>query len=64
MKTTSEPLHHAGTAVPAPLFNRTLPGAQSGEDAPIDSLNLLFIVGFAVLITVLARYLSTKGRRK
>ncbi|MDL2293087.1 hypothetical protein LJC60_00485 [Ruminococcaceae bacterium OttesenSCG-928-D13] len=50
------------------LQNRPLPGSDGSMpttgDGQLDSFNLIFIVGFAVLITVLARWLSTRGRRK
>lgn len=57
----------AYTAIPAPgpLYNRTLPGNEQEEaSGTMDSLNLILVVGLAVVITVLARYLSTRGRRK
>lgn len=65
MTATSNPAAFAAVPAPGPLFNRTLPnGGESGESETMDSLNLIFIVGLAVVITVLARYLSTRGRRK
>lgn len=50
----------------SPRYNRVLPSADSTPEAggELDSFNLIFIVGFAILITVLARYLSTRNRRK
>ena len=53
------------TAIAPPrLSNRTLPGSGENDSGSLDSLNLIFVVGMALLITVLARYLSTRGRRK
>ncbi len=57
----------AALALPrlAALADRTLPGgAATGGQEPLNALNLIFIVGFCVLITVLARWLSGRGRRK
>lgn len=66
MTATSSHAAYATVPAPGPLYNRTLPssGGESAESETMDSLNLIFIVGLAVVITVLARYLSTRGRRK
>lgn len=46
------------------FLDRTLPGTSGAQESGgIGSFNLIFIVGFAILITVLARYLSTRGRK-
>lgn len=47
--------------------DRVLPDPSSTgvrSDGEITNFNLFFIVGFALLITVLARFLSTRGRKK
>jgi hypothetical protein len=52
----------AGTAVPP--RDRTLPGGPPpAGDGEINPLNLMFVVGLAVLITVLARILARRGRK-
>lgn len=49
----------------ATVYDRTLPtsGSEAAGSSQMDALNLLFIVGFAILISVLARYLSTRRKR-
>lgn len=42
------------------LPNRTLPSAGGGN-GELDSLNLLLIVGLAIFISMLARYLAGRG---
>lgn len=51
-------------SIQQPYRNRMLPGAEGESSGVADSLNLIFIVGLALVITVLARHLSTRGRRK
>lgn len=45
------------------LLDRTVP--ESGAETPgeINSLNLIFIVGFALLIAFLAQWISRRGGR-
>lgn len=44
------------------LPGRPTPG--TGAEGQLDSLNLMFIVGFAILISVLARFLARRGGRR
>lgn len=48
------------------LYNRQLPtsGETEAGDGGINAFNLMFVVGFALLISVLARWLANRGRRK
>lgn len=57
---------YTATPAPGPHTNRTLPSSEGegGGSGSVNSLNLIFIVGLAVVITFLARYLSGRGRRK
>ena len=49
----------------AVVYDRVLPGAsQPTGSGDVNTLNLMFIVGMAVLISVLARYLSRRGGGK
>jgi hypothetical protein len=45
-------------------MDRVLPDGDAGSGGQMDSLNLIFIVGFALLISVLARYLARRGGRR
>ncbi len=52
-----------------PLYTRGMPGASSAPAAAagggsMDGLNIMLIVGLALVITFLARYLSTRKRKK
>lgn len=51
----------------AVLHDRTIPDSDAQGNAgggQMDAFNILFIVGFALLITVLARYLARRANRR
>ncbi len=49
-----------------PLFDRTLPSslAETPVAENINLANLMFVVGLAIVVTVLAKYLSGPRNRK
>lgn len=67
MQTTDFGTLKVQTLIPAPMADRVLPDPSASAPAAeseISNFNLIFIVGFAILISVLARALARRGGRK
>ncbi len=63
MPHTFLPLH--AKWVNLPLFiDRVVPESGADTVETVNPINLIFVVGFALLISLLARYISRRGRRR